>query len=63
MTMSKALERSIDMVKVRWGGQSWLKPPCVLVVEGELGSCDEPVRMEVMLSGGNWEVVVKFWKQ
>ena len=42
-----------------------VKAPYDFVGERELGvgSDGGPVRTEAMLSGGNWEVVFKLWKQ
>ena len=40
-----------------------VETPCDLVGKGEEGSGGGPVGTETMLSGGNWEVVVKLWKQ
>ena len=34
LTMSKALEKSIDMVSVRCGGLGWLKPEATVCVRG-----------------------------
>ena len=34
LTMSKALEKSIDMVSVRCGGKGWLKPLATACVRG-----------------------------
>ena len=71
--MSKALERSIDMVeslgKINRHGLSTvrrtnlIKAPYDLVGKGEEGSGDGPVMKEAMMSGGKWEVAVKFWQQ
>ena len=37
-----------------------VKTPCDLVGKVEEGSGSEPVGTESLLSGGNWDVVVKF---
>ena len=34
LTMSKALEKSIDMVNVLFGGLGWLKPKATLCARG-----------------------------
>ena len=45
------------------GGSGLVKAPGDLVGEGEEGSGGGPVGTETVLSGGNWEVAVEFWKQ
>ena len=44
-------------------GSGLVKAPTDLVGEGEEGSGGGPVRTETMLSGGDWEVAVEFWKR
>ena len=45
------------------GRTELVETPCDLVSEGEEGSGSGPFGTETMLSGGNWKVVVSFWKQ
>jgi len=55
MTLSNALESSIDMVTVRWGLQL-VKASCDLVGDGAEGSGGGPIGTESMLSEatGRW---------
>ena len=45
------------------GRTELVEAPCDLVGKGEEDSGGGSVETETMLSGGNWEVVVKFWKK